>query len=79
MIDEELGSRRVDTSERSMFTLDGAALPDALVLHLHVMNNITIHGRQGTAVFMRTLRHGPPGSDSHGSPSLSPSKRATSP
>ena len=43
--------------ERSMFTLDGAALPDALVLDLHDMNNITNHRWQGSAVFMRTLRH----------------------
>jgi len=26
------------------------------VLHLHHMSNITFHGRQGGAVFMRTLR-----------------------
>ena len=43
--------------ERSIFTLDGAALPDALVLHLYDMNNFTFCGRQGSAVFMRTLRH----------------------
>ena len=52
--------------ERSMFTLDGAALPDALVLHLHDMNNITFHSRQGSAVYMYTLCHGAPGSDSQG-------------
>ena len=51
----------------------------SLELHSHDMNNITNHGLWGSAVFMRTLCHGAPGSDSHGSPSLSPSKRATSP
>ena len=30
---------------------------ETLVLHLHDMNNIMFHGRQGSAVFMRTLRH----------------------
>ena len=29
---------------------------ETLVLHLHDMNNITFHGRQGSAVFMRTLQ-----------------------
>ena len=29
---------------------------ETLVLHLHSMNNITCHGRQGTAVFIPTLQ-----------------------
>ena len=30
---------------------------ETVVLHLHDMNNFTFHGRRGSAVFMRTLRH----------------------
>ena len=44
-------------NDRAVTHRHGRRDGETVVLHLHVMNNITFHGRQGCAVFMRTPRH----------------------
>ena len=59
VIDRTVGARcRIPTQQMSFGPrfVPGRRDSEALVLHLHDMNNIMFHGRQGCAVFMRTLQ-----------------------